>query len=141
MRETVAALFLTIIAQSPAPATPVGHWINPAGTVIVEIAECEAAALCGWVRWASDDAVADARAAGTATLIGTELFNRFLENGEGRWRGRLFVPDLRKRHAAELRLTKDGRLKVVGCAAAGLICRTQLWTRTETRNVEYDALR
>lgn len=119
-----------LLLSAPEP-TPIGHWINPGQTVIVEILECGAGAICGRVRWASDQAIADAGAAGTETLVGTELFDHFVPNGEGRWKGKLFVPDLRRAHAAELRLVDRQRLKVSGCAVGRLICKSQSWTRVD----------
>ena len=102
--------------------------------MIVEIAECGGEAICGWVRWASDKAIADARAGGTEQLVGTELFHDFVARGNGRWKGSLFVPDLRRTHSAELRLKDARRLKVSGCTAIRLLCRSQVWTRAEPRN-------
>jgi uncharacterized protein (DUF2147 family) len=32
--------------------------------------------------------------------------------------------------SAKLQLLSAGQLKLTGCAIAGLICRSQLWTRT-----------
>ena len=136
MQLFIPAVLLAVAVQDvPPPATPIGHWINPGGTVIIEIAGCSAQALCGWVRWASDKAIADARSAGTDQLIGTEIFQYFVAKRDGRWKGKLFVPDLRRTHAAELRLIDDRRLKVSGCTTARLICKSQLWARTELQNV------
>jgi uncharacterized protein (DUF2147 family) len=130
-----AALLVVAVQDLSPPATPIGHWINPKGTVIVEIAECGEQALCGWVRWASDKAIADARMGGTDSLIGVEIFHHFFAKSDGRWKGKLFVPDLRRTHAAELRLVDDRHLKVSGCAAVRLICKSQLWARTEQLHV------
>ena len=138
MQLFIPAVLLAVAVQDvPPPATPIGHWMNPGGTVIVEIAECGVQALCGWVRWASDRAIADARAAGTDPLIGAELFHHFVGKSDGRWKGKLFVPDLRRTHAAELRLIDDRHLKVSGCAAARLICKSQLWARTEPQHASW----
>lgn len=116
------------------PASPVGtaiegFWRNPSGSVIISIAPC-GESLCGRVYWASDKASADARKGGTYPLVGTELISEIAPKGEGRWKARLFVPDINKTTRAELRETGPDQLKVKGCTAAGLVCKSQTWTRT-----------
>lgn len=125
--SAVAAL-VSIFSQAD-PPNPQGHWSNPQGTVIVVIAPC-GDALCGVVQWATDSAKVDARRGGTDRLVGTEVLNGFMPKSPGRWRGRLFVPDLNKRPKAEMRLLGPDRLKVTVCGAAGLMCRSQEWVRT-----------
>ena len=124
-------LFLTtILAQSNAPAAPAieGRWRNPSESVIITITPC-GQSLCGRVDWASEKAKADARKAGTDPLMGAELLSGIVPTTEGRWSGRLFVPDLRKTSKAELRLIGLDQLKVTGCAVGRLICKSQIWTR------------
>jgi uncharacterized protein (DUF2147 family) len=108
-----------------------GRWSNPSGSVIISIDTC-GDALCGHVRWASDKAMADARKGGTDPLVGTELLSHIVPKGEGRWQARLFVPDLNKRSKADLRQIGINQLKVTGCAVGRLVCKSQVWTRTET---------
>ena len=85
-----------ILAQ-PVETALDGSWRNPSGTVIISIAPC-GEVMCGRVQWASDKAVADARKRGTVPLVGVELLSGFVPKGENKWRGRLFVPDLKIRH-------------------------------------------
>ena len=122
-------LAMTLISALE-PASPVGRWKNPSGSVIVAIDSC-GAAYCGTVEWASDKAKADARKRGTETLVGTQLMTGFTTAGNDRWRGRLFVPDINRRAKAELRMIKNGQLKVTGCAVGRLICKSQSWTRAD----------
>jgi uncharacterized protein (DUF2147 family) len=130
------ALSLASLRAAAEPvASPIGHWVNPAESVIVEISTCGDDLLCGHVRWASIKAASDARAKGTEPLTGTQLLLGFAPAGPGRWRGRLFVPDLRKTSHAELRVIDDQQLKVVGCAAVGLICKSQIWRRVDPATV------
>lgn len=124
-----AVITLVSIFSQADPPNPQGHWSNPQGTVIIAIAPC-GDALCGVVQWATDSAKADARRGGTDRLVGTEVLNEFMPKSPGRWRGRLFVPDLNKRPRAEMRLLGPDRLKVTVCGAAGLMCRSQVWVRT-----------
>ena len=106
-----------------------GNWTSPSGNVVVTIAPCEAA-MCGRVSWASDRAKADARRAGTDPLIGAELLTGFTATRNGRWKGRLFVPDLNRRSRAELRLVDPDRIKISGCMVGRILCKSQLWTRS-----------
>ena len=121
---------LTTVVVQPSPPLLEGHWRNPSGSVIVGIALC-GEAICGRVEWASDKAQADARKGGTDPLVGVELLSSFMLEGDGRWKGRLFVPDLNKRSKAELRQLGPGQVKVTGCAIGRLICKSEVWTRTE----------
>ena len=129
----VIALLAIAAASStqPAPDSAAidGDWRNPGGSVVVTIAPC-GAAMCGRVSWASDQAKADARRGGTDPLVDTQLMTGFKPAGPGKWRGRLFIPDLNRRSKAELRLLGTGQLKVTGCAVGRVICKSQYWTRS-----------
>lgn len=118
-----------LLAQLDATALE-GQWRNPSGSVIIAIAPC-GEALCGHVRWASDKAITGARKGGTDPLVGAELLSDIVPNGEGRWKARLFVPDLNKRSRVELRSLGTDQLMVKGCAVGRLLCKSQVWTRTE----------
>jgi uncharacterized protein (DUF2147 family) len=83
------------------------------------------------VQWASDSAKADARRGGTEELIGTEVLSHFAPAAPGRWRGRLFVPDVNKRPKAEMQLVGRDQLKVTVCGAIGLVCKSQVWARAD----------
>jgi len=135
-RTVLLALSLTSLRATAEPmASPVGHWVNPAESVIVEISMCGDDRFCGHVRWASSKAASDARAKGTESLTGTQLLLSFAPAGPGRWRGRLFVPDLRRTSRAELRVIDDQQLKIVGCAAGRLICKSQIWRRVDPARI------
>ncbi len=121
--------FAAFVLQT-GPVDPQGQWRNPQGSVIVSIAPC-GVAVCGVVNWASDSAKADARRGGTDQLVGTEVLSHFAPAAAGRWRGRLFVPDLNKRPKAEMHLVGPDQLKVTVCGAVGLVCKSQVWVRAE----------
>ena len=116
-----------------ATATLLGYWSNESESVVVLIAPCGATGFCGTVQSASDKAQADARRGGTANLIGAELLHEFVQVGPGRWRGILFVPDLRERSKAEIVLLDRGRLRVRGCAVGRILCKSQIWSRIDVR--------
>ncbi|MEP9401484.1 DUF2147 domain-containing protein [Sphingomonas sp. VNH70] len=116
-------------AQASAPG-PVGYWIGPHRDVAVRTAPC-GQALCGWVAWASDSARAHAAGGGTARLIGTELLHDYVADGDHGWSGTLFVPDLGRSFASHIEQAAPDRLEVRGCILAGLVCRSQVWTRID----------
>ena len=96
-------------------AAPIeGKWTNPSGSVTIQIAAC-GAAYCGTVVAASDKAKADAARGGTKQLVGAQLLSGFAAT-KGKWRGRLFIPDMNKRLSAHLQLLGTNSLKVKGCA-------------------------
>lgn len=125
------ATILPMTAAS-AEAALEGQWRNPSGSVTMSIAPC-GESLCGRVLWASDKAAADARKGGTDPLVGAVLLSEIVPKGEGRWKARLFVPDLKRTAKAKLRQLGTSQLKVTGCAVGGLVCKSQVWTRTEAQ--------
>jgi len=125
-------VLLALLLADPAQRSLDGLWRNSTGSVIVAIKPC-GAALCGTVEWASEQAQADARRGGTDPLIGVEVLSRFEMKRPGRWRGKLFVPDVNRRATAELRLLDGDQLKVTGCALAGLICKSEVWIRADAQ--------
>ena len=123
-------LLALLIAATPGAVPPTGRWKNPSGSVTVMIDAC-GEAVCGTVTAASDQAKADAKRGGTEALVGTLLMTEFKVAGTGKWRGRLFIPDLNHRSKAELRMLGPDQLKVTGCAVGRMICRSQVWTRAD----------
>jgi uncharacterized protein (DUF2147 family) len=124
----LAALLTLAAAQAPSTASILGRWTNPKGGVTVAIAPC-GAALCGTVVAASEKARADARKGGTTELIGATLLSNVVPDGKGQWKSEIFVPDLNIRTQAQLVQIAPDKIKVTGCAAGGLICKSQIWTR------------
>lgn len=131
LTASLTAAALTLATASPALATsPLeGRWLNPKHSVMVQIGDC-GRALCGRVVQASAHSKAKAASAGTATLVGTALLTDLTPGGDG-WRGTVFLPDHKIRAAARLTLVSPDRLQIKGCVLAGMLCRSQLWTRVE----------
>lgn len=121
-------LILLLAAQTAAPASIEGTWRSPGGNSIIVIAAC-GSSLCGTVAWASDKAKKDASKT-TSQLIGTQLLTNLQQVKDGRWQGRLFIPDKNMRVTAKLQLLGDQQLKVSGCLAGKSLCRADVWTRT-----------
>lgn len=132
----IAALLLAALpaaAQAPAtpppPADPVfGTWTNPKHTIAVRTAPC-GAELCGAIVAASPQAQQDAREAGVANLIGTELLRDYRRTGPQRWSGTVFVPDMGRSFTSRIVQVSPGVLRISGCILGGLLCKSQDWTR------------
>jgi uncharacterized protein (DUF2147 family) len=107
---------------------PAGIWINPRNTVAVRAAHC-GDRLCGWVVWLDPKAAQDARDAGAAHPLGTEVLRDYRPTGDGRWRGSVFVLDMGRSFGSSLEPAGPGLLKISGCLIGGFICRSQIWHR------------
>lgn len=128
---TLAAVPLaTASAGDAAPAGLIAsEWHNPSNSVHVRIDRCGATQLCGTVTWASAKAQADARRGGTQNLIGTRLFQGMEPAGAGKWRGKVFVPDIRRTFSGTVAFNGTDKMVGKGCVLFGAICKSQTWSR------------
>lgn len=110
------------------PAMPIGRWINPHGSVVVETESC-GADLCGKVSWASAEAKQDASEAGINPLIGIELLQDYSRGQNGIWHGRVYVPDMGRTFQSTISVQDPMDLRISGCILGGLICKSQIWHR------------
>ena len=60
----------------------------------------------------------------------TQLLTSLQQGKDGRWQGKLFIPDKNMRVTAKIQLVNDQQLKVSGCLAGKALCRADVWTRT-----------
>jgi uncharacterized protein (DUF2147 family) len=116
------------LAGPPAAAPIASEWRNPGNSVHVRIDRCDGQ-LCGTVTWASAKAQADARRGGTDQLVGTHLFRDLQPEGPGKWRGKVFVPDIRKTFSGTLTFADPETMVGKGCVLFGLVCKSQAWSR------------
>ena len=123
---TLALLSLGTAAN--AGASIEGRWLNPKGSVTIEVAQC-GNAYCGTVVEASPKARRDARRGGTVNLIGTRLMTGFTPDGRGGWKGRIFLPKHNVHAGGQIRPLSANMLSIKGCAFGGLICKEQRWRR------------
>lgn len=107
-----------------------GVWRNPKNSVHVELRPCGKAA-CGYVVWANEKAQRDAREGGTENLIGLQIFRDMQATDDGAWKGKVFVPDLNRTVSGRAEPLDDGRLLAKGCVLPRVLCKSQIWTRTE----------
>jgi uncharacterized protein (DUF2147 family) len=115
-------------AAPPTAATPIGTWQNPKRSITVRIEMC-GSELCGKIVAASAEAQSDARDAGVANLIGTELLRDYRQSGPGRWSGTVYVPDMGRSFSSRIVQQAPNTLRISGCLVAGFLCKSQDWTR------------
>lgn len=113
---------------APAPGSVIGTWVNPRGSVRVATGDC-GGKLCGWVVWANQEALADARDSGVPRLIGIELLQDYHATGAGRWQGQVYVPDMGRTFYSTIAQVDADRMRISGCVLGGLICKSQTWQR------------
>jgi uncharacterized protein (DUF2147 family) len=132
-----ATALLTAAAPAPPAAPPAGNaqssswegtWRNTNNTVHLRTARC-GEAMCGTVVWAIPQARADARNGSGKDLIGRQLFQNFRPAEGGKWRGKVFLPDLNASASATVTPTGRDTMLVSGCLLFGLACKTQHWWR------------
>lgn len=116
------------LADEPAAPPVATEWRNPSNSVHIRIDKCDGK-LCGTVTWASAKAQADARRGGTANLVGTRLFRDLEPAGTSKWKGKVFVPDIRKTFSGTLNFADSNTMVGKGCVLFGVICKSQTWTR------------
>ena len=107
-----------------------GVWRNPKGSVHIELKPC-GEQICGYVVWASAKAQADARRAGTPDLIGKQLLRDFAPSTGKVYRGKVFAPDLNATFTGTAQRIDARSLRAKGCLVAGLLCKSQVWTRID----------
>ncbi len=123
------ALGAALLASAASPPDGIeGVWRNPHNSVHIRYEPCGKGAICGTVVWASDKAIADARRGGTENLIGTPIFRNLYRNGPNRWKGSVFVPDIRKTFSGTVTIDGDQMIGR-GCLVLGVGCKSQTWSR------------
>lgn len=131
MKRVLLGIALLSLA-SAASAVPIeGRWQNPKDSVIIDVAPCGSGTWCGKVSWASPKAKAAARKGGTTNLVGKQLLTGLKPDGEGGWKGRVYLPKRNMHAGATVRAAGNNALLVKGCAVAGMICKQQRWTRVD----------
>lgn len=124
----LASLLPQHVAAASISEAFLGVWRNPKNSVHVRTYAC-GNSLCGAVTWASDNQQSTAREAGTAQLIGKQMFSDFVLGKDDVWRGQVFVPKQNKSFPGTVTTIDANTMQVRGCAFAGLICKSQTWTR------------
>ena len=124
----IAALAAAGTGLAAVPDSPVGVWRNQKNSVHIRIAPC-GTLLCGTVVWANEKAKKDARDGGTDALVGTRIFKDLHRDPKGRWRGRVYVPDMDMTFSGTITLTSADTISTRGCLFGGIICKSRVWVR------------
>ena len=131
MRIVFSAIALFALSAAQAPQASIeGHWRSPGGNSIIVIGPC-GGGLCGTIEWASEKAKQDSRKAVGDQLVGTQLLTGLTQDKNGRWQGKLFIPDKNMRVTAKIQLVGEQQLRVSGCAVGKTLCKAAVWTRTD----------
>lgn len=139
----LAGLFVALVAanhQAAYAADPNGVWLTEPGTSRIKIADC-GGALCGTVVWIKDpidpdtqkprlDKLnADARKRGRP-LMGVPIVLDMKPSGPDTWAGQVYNAEDGNTYSGSITMLPAGTLKLEGCALGGLVCRAQIWSRT-----------
>lgn len=94
----------------------------------VDIRRCDSNQFCGVIIEAfrkGDEKIENYENAGKRMIWAMKV------QGKGKWSGgKIWAPDTNKTYRSKMTLQADGaELKVSGCIAGGLICRSQKWAR------------
>jgi uncharacterized protein (DUF2147 family) len=142
-RTSAAVVAACLCVVTPALAgDPVGKWLTKNANATVTIARC-GDALCGTIvalRQPNDPATGkpktdknnpDAARSGRP-LIGVQIVFGMKPNGKPDvWDGQVYNAEDGKTYTGSITLTGANSLDLKGCALAGLICKTQTWTRAK----------
>lgn len=127
--KAIFAASLLLAAPAAASAQAIeGQWTNYKRNVVVQVERC-GAAYCGRVVQASAKAQEKARKGGTPRLVGTQILTGLKPIGDGKFRGRAFVPKRNIHATATVRQLNDNVMQVQGCVLGGLLCDNEKWTR------------
>ena len=122
-------LLASLLIAGPASAQALeGKWTNYKKNVVVQVERC-GAAYCGRVVQASAKAKEKARRGGTPNLVGTQILTGLKPIGDGRYRGRAFVPKRNIHATATVRQLNANVMQVSGCVLGGMLCDNEKWTR------------
>jgi uncharacterized protein (DUF2147 family) len=144
MNKTVSAAVIAIVlslglAGPAGAADPTGTWLTEGGKSQVRIASC-GAALCGTLvslREPNDPATGKPKVdrnnadtgRRTRPLLGVTIVLGMKPNGPDKWAGQVYNAEDGKTYSGYITLTSVNELKLQGCMAGGLICKSQTWTR------------
>ena len=124
-------LVFAALLASPAAAQNPNYgavWQNPSGSVHIRVDRC-GDEPCGRMAWANERAIADSARGGHPDPIGMVIVDQLRADGENRWRGRVFAPDMNRHFSGTVTLTSETEARVRGCALGRTLCRSQTWTR------------
>jgi uncharacterized protein (DUF2147 family) len=140
---SAAAVAASLYAVAPALAgDPSGKWLTKDNTATVTIGHC-GDALCGTIvalKEPNDPATGKPKtdvnnpdaAKRSRPVIGVQIVFDMKPSGTAdKWDGQVYNAEDGKTYTGSITLTSATTLDLKGCALAGLICKTQTWTKTK----------
>jgi uncharacterized protein (DUF2147 family) len=133
-----AALCANGSLAQPAPQLE-GTWLTADGAAMIRFEQC-VPSRCGRLVWLRDpiDPETGAQlldknnpdpALRTRQLLGIALITDVTPVRQGEWQAKAYNAEDAGTYAVTLRLAAPDKLALKGCGLAGLICRTEYWSR------------
>jgi uncharacterized protein (DUF2147 family) len=126
------ALAAMVSISAPAIAEDVtGTWLSQTGETRIRIAPC-GGALCGTVVWQktpSKDVNNPDPSKQNRPVVGIQMISGMKQSAPGEYAGQLYNFQDGKTYTGKLKIAGPGSLNLSGCVMAGIICRSQTWTR------------
>jgi uncharacterized protein (DUF2147 family) len=140
--STVTTLTLVTFSGANANAEdPTGIWLTERGLAKVLIAKC-AEELCGTIIALKDpidpatgrpqtDTENEDPTKRSRSVLGIKVIMGMKTDGANKWAGQLYNAEDGKTYGGSLIMDGANALKVKGCIMLGVLCQTQIWTRTK----------
>lgn len=141
-RALALVLTLSTVGSSAAwAADPTGTWLTANGRSRVRVVNC-GGGLCGsiiWLKEPNDPATGQPKtdknnsdaSQRSRPLIGVQIILGMTPSGTpGKWSGQVYNAEDGKTYSGSFTLQDSGSAQLEGCALGGLICKAQVWTRT-----------
>jgi len=135
---SLAIMTQAAFAEQPADLT--GIWLSPKANMRVRVGPC-GSALCGYIIWMqhpndpqTGEPLTDRNnpdpAKRNKPILGLQMITD-LKPGRpaGEWNGQVYLPNDGKTSNVGFSMDGPNGLKIEVCRLAGLLCRTQTWTR------------
>jgi uncharacterized protein (DUF2147 family) len=142
LAPVVASMLLATVVASFAQIAPApdGTWLTQDSTAKIRFEAC-AGTPCGRLVWLRDpidpktgEVILDKNnpdpALRARPLLGIALITDIQPLAQGAWRARAYNADDAGTYDITLTLVASDRLALKGCGLAGLICKTELWTKS-----------
>jgi uncharacterized protein (DUF2147 family) len=130
-----AFVFAVMCPAAAAAAEATGEWLIEDGDARVRIANC-GAELCGNVAWIKEgsptvDVNNPDPTKRSRPLLGSAVLLGLKPSGASEWTGSLYDAENGRTYIGKLTIVDERHIKVAGCVLGGLICESQIWTRTK----------
>lgn len=140
MLPMLLTAFLFPASSASLADSPAGVWLTSSGKAKIQVSEC-GEGLCAEIVWTR----VRGRAGGPPTdkknpdpslrdrpIIGLSTFTNMQKTGENLWVGTVYDPRKGTSHDnVEVSLENSRKLKLRGCRANGVVCRSKYWTRSQ----------